>query len=92
MTPDKNDADLTANAQAVPEINADPSLKLMMRIGIPLALLSVLSLWASSYFGSPGIGLLFFITAPLALLIGFAYNIRYVMLLVRKRRQRQSGP
>ncbi|MFT6914904.1 MAG: putative lipid-binding transport protein (Tim44 family) [Motiliproteus sp.] len=87
----KIDADLTPDEQTKPEINTDPALKLMMRVGIPLALLSVLSLWASSYFGAPGIGLLFFITAPLALLIGFAYNIRFVMLLVRKRRQTQSA-
>ncbi len=71
------------------EITADSYLKLMMRIGIPLALISVLSLWASRSLGSSGIGLLFFITAALTLVIGFAYNIRYVMLLVRQRRHPQ---
>ena len=89
---DKKPADLTAdNLEAdQPEITADKGLKLLMRIGIPMALISVLSLWVSSTMGSAGIGLLFFITAPLALVIGFAYNIRYVMLLVRRRRQSQT--
>ncbi|MEH6822337.1 MAG: hypothetical protein V7629_00305 [Motiliproteus sp.] len=95
MSRNKNKADPLSNnniepvtdASDKPEIRDDRILKLMMRTGIPLALISVLSLWASNYLGSAGIGLLFFITAALALLIGFAYNIRYVMLLVRQRRQ-----
>lgn len=85
--PAAKNSDLAAGAKS--EIRNDRILKLMMRLGLPLALISVISLWASSYLGSAGIGLLFIICAPLALLIGFGYNIRYVMLLVRQRRQKQ---
>lgn len=93
--PSNNNSDPSADASVVadkPEIRDDRFLKLMMRVGIPLALIGVISLWASSYLGSAGIGLLFFICAPLALLIGFSYNIRYVMLLVRQRRQKRATP
>jgi hypothetical protein len=80
---------MTIDKQA---IRADKYLRLMMKTGLPLALIALLSLWAGRVFGSPGIGLLFFISCPLALLIGFAYNIRYVMLAVRQRRQlHQTG-
>tara|TARA_R110002167_G_scaffold23597_4_gene83758 strand:- start:41 stop:397 length:357 start_codon:yes stop_codon:yes gene_type:complete len=85
--PAAKNSDLAAGAKS--EIRNDRILKLMMRLGLPLALISVISLWASSYLESAGIGLLFIICAPLALLIGFGYNIRYVMLLVRQRRQKQ---
>lgn len=97
MPRNKPDPDKTTDAKISvpgdkPQIRDDRILKLMMRVGIPLALISVISLWASNYLGSAGIGLLFFVCAPLALLIGFAYNIRYVMLLVRQRRNQQRPP
>jgi hypothetical protein len=78
---------MTIDKQA---IRADKYLRLMMTTGIPLALIALLSLWVGQYLGSSGIGVLFLITFPLALVIGFAYNIRYVMLAARQRRQQQS--
>ncbi|MEH6469969.1 MAG: hypothetical protein V7752_01855 [Halopseudomonas sp.] len=78
---------VSADKQA---IRADKYLRLMMQIGIPLALISVVSLWMARQLGSDGLGLLFFITCPLALTIGFAYNIRYVSLAVRRQRQEKN--
>lgn len=72
------------------EIRKDRYLQLMTKTGIPLAIISVLSLWAGRYFGSPGLGMLFFVTCPLAMAIGLAYNIRYVMLAVRKQREEKE--
>ena len=80
-------AEVAADKQAV---RADKYLRLMMKIGIPLALISIVSLWLSRSLGSDGLGLLFFITCPLALAIGFAYNIRYVSLAVRRKRDQSK--
>ena len=71
-------------------IRADKYLRLMMKIGIPLALISVASLWLARTSSSDGLELLFMITCPPALMIGFAYNIRYVSLAVRRQRQQQK--
>ena len=75
-------------------IRADGWLRWMMRIGIPLALISIFSLWAGRYFSSPLLGLIFVVTLPVALTIGFAYNIRYVMLSMRQRKayQQRNNP
>lgn len=71
-------------------IRSDKYLRLMMKTGIPLALISIVSLWLARTIGSDGLGLLFFITCPLALAIGFGYNIRYVSLAVRRQRQQKK--
>ncbi|MEH6652025.1 MAG: hypothetical protein V7707_18540 [Motiliproteus sp.] len=81
-------AAVTADKQAV---RADKYLRLMTKIGIPLALICILSLWLSRWLGSDGLELLFFITCPLALAIGFAYNIRYVSLAVRRQRDQNKS-
>lgn len=79
---------VTADKQAV---RADKYLRLMTKIGIPMALISIVSLWLSRSLGSDGLGLLFFITCPLALAIGFAYNIRYVSLAIRRQRDKNKS-
>ncbi len=87
----KPESDQSSSVKADKQaIRADKYLRLMMKIGIPLALISVTSLWLARQLGSDGLGLLFFITCPLALAIGFAYNIRYVSLAVRRQRQQQK--
>ncbi|WP_207062694.1 hypothetical protein [Motiliproteus sp. SC1-56] len=67
-------------------IRADRHLQWMMRLGLPLAAIAIASLWLGRALESPGIGLLFFIALPLALAIGFAYNIRYIILAHRQRK------
>lgn len=69
------------------QIRADRWLKVMMRTGIPVALVSVLCLWLGQLLTSPALGSVFLVTMPIALVIGFTYNIRYIMLAVRARRE-----
>jgi hypothetical protein len=67
-------------------IRADRHLQWMMRLGLPLAAIAIASLWLSRYLESPGIGLLFFVSLPLALILGFAYNLRYLILAQRRKK------
>jgi len=72
------------------KIGADPWLRRLMKTGIPLAVVCILSLWLGQTLGVPVLGWVFVLTAPLALLIGFAYNLRYLLLVQRRKRARQS--
>ncbi len=69
------------------QIRSDRWLKMMMRTGLPVAIVSILCLWLGQLLSSPALGSVFLVTMPIALLVGFSYNIRYVMLAVRARRQ-----
>ncbi|WP_417226695.1 hypothetical protein [Amphritea sp.] len=69
------------------QIRSDRWLKRMMRTGVPVAIVSILCLWLGQLMASPALGSVFLVTMPIALVIGFSYNIRYVMLAVRARRQ-----
>ncbi|SEQ27182.1 hypothetical protein SAMN03080615_00993 [Amphritea atlantica] len=69
------------------QIRSDRWLKMMMRTGVPVAIVSILCLWLGQLMASPALGSVFLVTMPIALLIGFIYNIRYVMLALRARRQ-----
>jgi len=69
------------------QVRSDRWLKRMMRTGIPVAIVSVLCLWLGQLLSSPALGSVFLVTMPIALVIGFSYNIRYVMLAVRARSQ-----
>lgn len=71
-------------------IGSDIWLRRLMKTGIPLALICILSLWLGQTFGVPELGWLFVLSAPLVLLIGFAYNLRYLLLVQRRKRTRQS--
>lgn len=71
------------------QIRADRWLKMMMRTGIPVAVVSILCLWLGHFFEDPAFGSVFLVTMPIALVIGFAYNIRFVMLAVRAQREEQ---
>ncbi len=68
-------------------IRQDPLLQRLMRTGIPLAIISIASLWIGRSFSIPGLGGVFIVTMAVTLLIGFAYNARFVMLLIKRRRQ-----
>lgn len=72
------------------KIRSDKWLKILMKMGIPLAIVSLSSLWLGHLLANPTFGKLFLVTLPLALLVGFAYNIRYVMLAVREQRKTSS--
>ncbi|MDA0423640.1 hypothetical protein [Stutzerimonas frequens] len=67
-------------------IHSDLWLRRLMKAGIPLALLCVLSLWLGQWIGSGVLGWIFILTLPPVLLIGLAYNVRYLLLMQRARR------
>ncbi len=74
------------------QIRSDRWLKRMMRTGVPIAVVSILCLWLGQLMASPALGSVFLVTMPIALVIGFSYNIRYVILAVRARRQAVDKP
>ncbi len=69
------------------KVRSDKWLRILMKAGIPLAIISLGSLWLGHLMANPAFGKLFLVTLPVTLLIGFAYNIRYVMLAVREQRK-----
>lgn len=68
-------------------IRSDRWMRRFMLSGIPLALISIVSLWVGQWLGSPALGKLFIVTAAGAIVIGLAYNIRFVMLAVRQQQK-----
>jgi hypothetical protein len=75
------------NSSDKKKLRSDKWLRLFMKIGIPLGVISLASLWLGHLLANPVFGKLFLVTLPLALIIGFSYNIRYVMLAVREQRK-----
>ena len=67
-------------------IRKDKWLSLMMKLGIPLAIVSLASLWGGHLLANEALGKVFLVTMPVVLVLGFAYNIRYVMLAVKAQR------
>ncbi|MEH6579537.1 MAG: hypothetical protein V7731_20960 [Amphritea sp.] len=75
------------------QIRSDRWLQVMMRTGVPVAAVSIIFLWLGHLLEKPSLGNVFLVTLPIALVIGFAYNVRYVMLAVRaKRKESDSNP
>jgi len=72
------------------EIRSDKWMRRFMYSGIPIALISIASLWLGQWLGSPALGKLFIVSATAALVIGLAYNIRFVMLAVRQQQKAQQ--
>ena len=72
------------------KISADIWLQRLMKTGLPLMLVSILSLWLGQMLGSSALGWVFVLTSPLVLLIGFAYNLRFLLLVQRRKRAGRS--
>ncbi|WP_210397339.1 hypothetical protein [Motiliproteus sediminis] len=70
-----------------PQIRQDRHLRWMMHAGIPIAIIAVGSLWLGRTIGSPALGMLFLVAMPAALALGLAYNIRFMILANRARKQ-----
>ncbi|KGK42398.1 hypothetical protein LH51_07730 [Nitrincola sp. A-D6] len=71
-------------------IRQDAFLRICMKTGIPLSIIAVISLWTGQYAGSAALGMLFIVSASLAIVIGLAYNIRFVMLSIREAKRQQA--
>ena len=65
-------------------IRADKWMQLLIKTGIPVALVSIICLWAGWFFKIPGLGQVFMVTAAIALALGMIYNVRFVVLSVRQ--------
>jgi len=72
------------------EIRSDKWMSLLIKTGLPIALISIISLWVGWYFRIPELGNLFIITAALALALGMIYNVRFVILSVRQVKAQQA--
>ena len=72
-------------------IRRDKLLRFCMLTGIPLSILAVASLWIGQYAGSPALGVVFVLSAALAVVIGLVYNVRFVILSIREVKRQQSS-
>jgi len=72
------------------QIRSDKWMRRFMYSGIPIALISIASLWVGQWLGSPALGQLFIVSAAAALVIGMAYNLRFVILAVRQQQAQQE--
>ncbi len=72
------------------EIRSDKWMSLLIKTGIPIAIISIICLWTGWYFKLPELGNLFIITAAIALALGMAYNVRFVILSVRQIKAKQA--
>ncbi|WP_299181317.1 hypothetical protein [uncultured Neptuniibacter sp.] len=66
------------------EIRSDIWMQRLIKTGIPIAVISVISLWTGWFFKIPELGNLFIVTAAIALFLGLIYNVRFVILSVRQ--------
>ncbi|MGB0466478.1 MAG: hypothetical protein ACPGF7_02955 [Pontibacterium sp.] len=73
------------------EIRADKWMRRLMKTGIPVAAVSVLSLWLGWWLQSPALGQVFIVTAAIALVVGLTYNVRFVFLSVRQLKQTKDN-
>jgi len=71
------------------EIRSDKWMRLLIRTGIPIAIISIISLWVGWFFKIPALGNLFIVTAAAALVLGLIYNVRFVILSVRQLKANQ---
>jgi len=72
-------------------IRTDKWMQMFIKTGIPVAVVSILCLWVGWYFKIPSLGQVFIITAAIALVIGMAYNVRFVILSVRQIKAKQKN-
>ena len=74
----------------VSAVVADAWLRTLMRIGVPLAIVSIVALWAAELLAMPALLPVFAVTGGLTLATGLAYNVRFVLLLLRRRRAAEA--
>lgn len=72
------------------EIRSDKWMQLFIKSGVPIAIISIICLWVGWFFKIPVLGQLFIVTAAIALAIGMAYNVRFVILSVRQLKEKQK--
>lgn len=72
------------------EIRSDKWMNRLIKIGIPIAAISIISLWVGWYFKLPELGNLFIVTAAIAITLGMIYNVRFVILSVRQIKAKQA--
>jgi uncharacterized membrane protein len=72
------------------EIRSDKWMSLLIKTGIPVAIVSIISLWVGWYFKMPALGNVFIVTAAIALTLGMIYNVRFVILSVRQIKAKQA--
>lgn len=65
-------------------IRSDKWMQLLIKTGIPVAVVSIICLWVGWFFKIPGLGQVFMLTAAIALILGMVYNVRFVILSVRQ--------
>jgi uncharacterized membrane protein len=71
-------------------IRSDKWMQMLIKTGIPVAIVSILCLWVGWYFKIPALGQVFIVTAAIALCIGMVYNVRFVILSVRQLKEKQK--
>ena len=71
-------------------IRADKWMQLLIKTGIPVAIVSALCLWLGWFFKIPALGPVFMVTAAIALILGMIYNVRFVILSVRQLRAKND--
>ncbi|MCW8884763.1 MAG: hypothetical protein OQK12_05840 [Motiliproteus sp.] len=69
------------------QIRNDYHLRWMRNTSIPLAIICIAALWIGREFHIQPLGTLFIILMPITMVIGVAYNIRFLLLAARQRRQ-----
>lgn len=72
------------------EIRSDKWMQRFMKTGVPVALVSVVSLWLGWWLKSPALGQVFIVTAAIALVVGLSYNVRFVILSVRQIKEQKD--
>lgn len=72
------------------EIRSDKWMKLLIKTGIPIAIISIMALWVGWFFRIPALGNLFIVTAAIALILGLIYNVRFVILSVRQLKEKEK--
>lgn len=72
------------------KITSDPWLRVLMKISIPMAVASVGALWIGQLMGIPWLFYLFLVTGALTLAAGLAYNVRFVILNLRRAGDREQ--
>ena len=73
------------------KIRSDIWIQRLMKTGIPVAIVAILSLWLGWWLKEPALGQVFIVTASIALVLGLIYNVRFVMLSVRQLKEQQKN-